>query len=139
MKKGISNQWEENNFNILFLKTIQTSLTPFSLSTIHLYHLKMFLHSESRFFLSECSTVASTEKTNTKNRRGLIVKVYWDFPPTLIFSDVVNVRQMIICYCTTRWSALYAPGERCHWPQGLTNPWAWKRHISIGLMLRPHP
>ncbi len=33
MKKRISNQWEENNFNILFLKT---SLTPFSLSTIQL-------------------------------------------------------------------------------------------------------
>ena len=37
MKIGISNQLEENNFNILFLKTIQTSLTPFSLSTIHIY------------------------------------------------------------------------------------------------------
>ncbi len=36
MKKGISNQWEENNFNIVFLKTLQMSLTPFSLSTIQL-------------------------------------------------------------------------------------------------------
>ncbi len=31
MKKGISNQWGENNLNILFLKTIQMSLTTFSL------------------------------------------------------------------------------------------------------------
>ncbi len=40
MKKGISNQWEENNFNILFLKTIKMSLTPFSLSTIQMNPFK---------------------------------------------------------------------------------------------------
>ncbi len=31
MKKGISDQWGENNFNILILKTIQMSLTTFLL------------------------------------------------------------------------------------------------------------